>query len=366
MGLHRIGEAVQANKVTGTIGDETRSRGVQLWQLISATDSLLGMMLNLPPSTTQYNRINGQALCINGVVQHRVYLTRLTDIAGRIQYLDDMNRAHGPNTKLHISALELAAELRDLASQTPDSWWNRALDRVEPDHLVQFMHYYITMRIYLPFTLRQDPDGQYLHTVSNCIHACESVVERYQVLVRKLPVGFFLSEILDLQAFTAIVILLLTSHSHPSANRLNLRIDKTGVQMKVVELIELMREKARGLPSLRSIHHFIDTICSLIELLQVNENNIQVPQSTLQIPLLGQLHIRPNIRTLRRSGADNVMPGQTSSDQLLFERNNQLLPLPLSSATTNPPILVAEDMPWGDLSWYLEDNYCKLFEDGLW
>lgn len=366
IGLPKTFQAPQLNKTTRATDDETQLRRGQLWELICAADRLLGMIINLPPDISHYKQTNDQELAIDGVVQPRVYLSKLIDIAGKIQYLDDMNTTHGSSTKLYTSALEVARELRALASQTPDSWWARDVERVEPDHIVQFTHYYIAMRVHLPFILRQDLGDEYFYSRFACMDACESLVQRYQFLRRMLPPGFFLSGMLDLQAFTATVILLLISHSSPSTHRLNLRIDKARIGNEVGQVIKLMREKSDSTPGSHFAQNGVTTLCSLNKLLQEDENATQVHQLTLKVPLLGKLNIRRNVRPSQAPKADNAWSFQVPSELGLWKPNEQLLPPPLSTNTLVGPALGAqEDWQWDSLSWSIEDNYENFFQDAL-
>jgi hypothetical protein len=169
------------------------------------------MFLNLLPGTRRYEQTGVQPLIVDGVVQTRAYLTRLTDIAAKIQHLDDIDTPG--SAELYATALELARELRVLAFQTLKLWWVTDADHVKPDHLVQFLHYCIVMRVHLPFVVRQNPGEEYFYSRLACMDACEAVAQRYQFLRRMLPPRFFLGQILDLQAFTATTVLLLTTHS---------------------------------------------------------------------------------------------------------------------------------------------------------
>jgi hypothetical protein len=154
---------------------------------------------------------------------------RCSDIAAKVQQQDDVRTTLGLSKELYTTALELASELKALAAETPDSWWIRNLDQVETDDVVHFMHYVLLMRIYLPFAFQEEPiEADYSSRLA-CMAACEGVAQRYQFLRQRLPYGFLLAHILDLQAFTATVILLLTTHGPLPADFCGLNSDKVGV-----------------------------------------------------------------------------------------------------------------------------------------
>lgn len=224
MGLPKAFQAIQLNRASGSSNDETQLHKAQLWELISTADGLSGMIINFTPYTSQYQQIEPPVLLIDGVIQPWAYLHRLTDISTKIQYRDDLRLTRTSSAELYASALELDRQLRVLASHAPKTWWTGNAENIQPDHIVQFLHYCVNMRIHLSFAMRQGPDEKYIHSRLACREACESVAERYRVLPRQLPSGVFFCQALDLQAFTAIFVLL-TSYSSRSTDRSSSRIN---------------------------------------------------------------------------------------------------------------------------------------------
>lgn len=364
MGLPKIVQVAHLNNATEVVDDEGHICRAQLWDLICAADRLLGMVLNLPPDTSRHQRITTRSLSIDGVVQSQAYLHRLTDIANRIQYLDDLNTLHGPSTELYTSAFKLAGELKVLASQTPESWWAwdvRDVQAAEPDHLVQFLHYYVTMRVHLPFTMRQDPGGQYSDSRLACIDACESLVQRYRFLGRRLPPGFFLSEMLDLQAFTAAVILLLISRIPSSVHFMNMGIDKARIKNEVGEVIHLMHERSHSTPGSGFAHDGVATLCSLDNLLQESENGVDLGQSALKVPLLGKVHIRRNAHSSQETRVDSPWSFQTLSGLGACNTNEQSFPLSLDTNLSIGSAYDAQNLLWDGLAYCTPDIHDTLY-----
>ncbi|KAJ5194906.1 uncharacterized protein N7498_008344 [Penicillium cinerascens] len=334
----------------------------QLWVLICVADGLLGIITSLPPVTSLHKQAKDQTIISNGTVQSRIYLSRLIEIAGKIQNLDDMNTAYGSSTDLYTPSLELIRELKSLASQTPEHWWLRDPGHVKPENIVQFIHYYLVMRAHLPFIMRQASGEEFLYGLCTCMDACESVVQRYQELRGALPPGFFLAGMLDLQAFTATVILLLTSHStshsSPSTTRFKLRIDKPKIESEMRKVIKLMRERSNGTCGSRLAQDNVTTLCSLIELLQENDNSDQEHQLTLRVPLLGKLHVR------RKPQPGELRLFQGSSEQGINKPNEQLAPAALGTdASMGTALAVEEDLQWDNLSWCIENIHENFLQD---
>jgi hypothetical protein len=372
IGLPNACQAVQSSLGNGSDNNETQLQRAQLWQSLCSADGISGVVLNLPPSISPYQRPKPQPLAIDGVIQPRAYIGRLIEITTKIQYRDNANMSQGSSAGLYASALELDRELKVLASQTPKSWWARSVEHVKPDHLVQFLHCCINMRIHLSFAMRKDPDEEYIYSRLTCRDACESVTEHYRFLRRELPSGIFLSRCLDLQAFIATVILLLTSHSSPCTDLPNLRINKVKVDSVVTQIIEIMEEKSKNTAVSHFAQHCINSIRSLKKLLQENDEGSNTQELTLKIPLLGKVHIRRNSYKSRTQDTQNQpsfeIPANSGSrkanEQLLTNQEHRYMPLSINNHMASN-FQALEELPWDPLSWCIEDQYEDFFQDAL-
>lgn len=364
MGLPKTFHTTQ-HKTTGIDDDQTQLCRAQQWEFICSADRLLSMVMNMSPDTSRYKQTTEPALIVDGVVQPGVYLRRLTGIAGKIQQLDDLNPATGSSAELNTSALELIRELRVLASQTPESWWAPGTERVEADHIVQAIHFYVLMRVHLPFAMRPDAGEEYFYHRLSCMDACESIAHRYLFLRRTLPAGLFLSGIFDFQVFSATVVLLLTSHSSPSSNRFNLRIDKARIDKVVGQVIKLMREQSDGAPNSDSAQNAASTLYALNHLLCEDDSENQVHQLTVKVPLLGKVHVRRNPRTWQAPKADKLW-FQHQPDPGAWKPNEQFFP---ASFQGNPAFGTTwgaqEDWKLDELSWSIENSHESFFQDSL-
>ncbi|KIX07248.1 uncharacterized protein Z518_01901 [Rhinocladiella mackenziei CBS 650.93] len=377
IGLPKISQSSQPNKAPGAADDETQLHKVQLWEFICSADRLLGMMINLPSGARRLQPSHAQALLTaNGTVEPRVYLTRLTDIATKVQDLDDKMSTTTPESgygELYASSLDLDRELRVLASQAPNSWWHQDVEQVRPDHIVQNLHYYIMMRVHWPFTVRPNPGGEeYTYSRLACMDACEAVARRYQFLRRLLPSGFFLCRILDLQAFTAMVILLLTSHSWPPMNRLDLQTNKARIDGVVTQVITLMDEKSHDSTGSSFTQHAVFTIRSLMTLLQQDGDTSNLCQMRLKVPLLGEVHIRRNACLSQPPQSKDWQSFPIPSGSAQWRMNEPLAtPQNYGSRPLNPDILSGSatqsqaECHWNPLSWSIEDNHDNFFQDPL-
>lgn len=375
MGLPKAAQVARIKKANGAADQTAENEKLQYWEIICTVDRLAGMLINLPPYTKRYPVRNPDPIVVGGVVQPAIYMTRLVDITPKIYDLEDLSVSQGSTTKLYTSALEIAREARDLASQTPKSWWVINMDDdLKPDHIVQYMHYCIVMKAHLPVALRQDQSEEYLYSRLACMDACESIAQRYKFLRRKLPSGFFTLRLLDLQAFAAMVSLLLTAHSCPSADNRSFQIDKARLEGVVEGVIELMEEKSKDGAGSGFAGHGATSLRALRNLLQQEDSNAEsIRELTVVVPLLGKIHVRRNLPTTqpRQShvqATSDAIPQSTSwvpQEQMVSAAYNPRL----NTSTYMQDALMAgngrPDMPWGDFSWSIEDAGNNLLDDSL-
>lgn len=117
----------------------------QPWQSLCSAHTISMEVLNLPPSISPYQGSKPQTLATDGVIQPRAYRSRLIEITTGIQYRDNANTTQGSNAKLYASALELDKG-------------TRSVEHIKPDHVAQFLHCCINMRIHLSFAMGKYPD----------------------------------------------------------------------------------------------------------------------------------------------------------------------------------------------------------------
>ncbi|KAJ5948109.1 hypothetical protein N7466_001124 [Penicillium verhagenii] len=363
MGLPRASQATQRNGTSAINEDKTQLWKAQLWEMICAADRLLGMILNLPTDTRWQRCIKDEPLSVNGVVQVRLYFTKLVDIAGKIQHLDEVNSTRESTAEVLNSTSEVIEELRSLASQTPESWWTQQMERVEPDHIVQVTHYYLLLRAYMPLTLRQDSSEDSFNTRLACFQACESVIQRYTVLLEMLPPGFFLYTMMEIHTFTATVILILLSHTSKTNQLFSLQVDKAKTGREVEHVINIMRKRISNTHTSRIAENAVNTLSSLINLLQEDENATDGRKLMLDVPLLGKVHIQRNSRALPAQEIGVVKSSHTSLRSATRSSNQKPLPPPLGANPSSSGL--QEIQPWDDLSWFIEEDPAYFLQDTL-
>ncbi|EXL64970.1 hypothetical protein FOPG_18787 [Fusarium oxysporum f. sp. conglutinans race 2 54008] len=375
MGLPKAAQSARQKKFNGVVHEDT-ARKAQVWELMCTIDRMVGMFVNLPPYTRRFSNTAPFPIMVDGVVQPSIYLSRLMDITPEVFGHDDISGGQDSKSKSYTAALEVARQARALAGEAPKSWWAIDMDDdLKPDHIVQFVHYCILMKAHLPTVLRQERSQEYGYSRFACIDACKAVAHRYQSIRRKLPSGFFSLNVLDLQAFTAVVLLLLMSHSSPLPDFQIFQIDKSGIEAVVAEVLQLMEEKSAEGPGSDFAHRGAHTIRCLCDLFKQDENGgNSVNEMTANVPLIGRIRVRRNTQTSQNPNTQS----QASSNQVLqvagWNPKEQFVPTAFNpqldtaaclqnSAMTAP---IVPEFQWDQLLWSVEDSSESLFDDAIW
>lgn len=365
MGLPKLHQAVRLNRVRAT-DDRMASHKADLWELICNVDGLSGIIMNLAPVTRRWQPPDSGVLVLNGVVQPQAYLRKLLSIAARVHELDEPGQMQNSGSKLH---LELDAELGALASQTPSSWWARDQQGgARPDSTIQFLHYSIAMKIHLPLALRQDAGPEHMYSRLACTDACDAVAQQYEFLNRVLPPGFFVSRLLDLHAFIAAVVLLLSSHSTSTTGRNSFRMDKGRLRNVAMRVIDLMSERSKAKVNADYAQEGSSALRALQTFLQHDDSNaVREQELTVKVPLLGKIHLRRNFPSSSGSKGGHMQPPSDANtfagiqnEPPVFAPNEQTS-LSMDASNAFSP----DQWQPNTFSWSIEDSYNSMFEDAL-
>ncbi|KAF5628092.1 C6 transcription factor [Fusarium sp. NRRL 25303] len=372
MGLPKAAQSARQNNASEGLNEES-ARKAQAWTLMCTIDRMVCMFINLPPYTRRSPNMAPLPIMADGVVQPSVYLSRLMDIAPEGFGLDDLNGTQDSKPASYTAVLEVAREARSLAGEAPKSWWAFHMDQdLKPDHIVQFVHYCLLMKAHLPIVLRQKGSEDCGYDHLGCIDACKSVAQRYQFIRRKLPPGFFSLNVLDLQAFTAVILLLLMPYSSTLTDLHIFQIDKSGIQCVVAQVLQLMEEKSDKDVGSDFARRGAHTIRSLRDLLQQDEKpGNSVKEITANVPLIGRIRVRRN----RKASPNLNTHSQVSSNQgpqaahwNIQEQAGYSSELNAGISLQNSAIesFMVPEFQWDQLLWPIEDsNNCMLYDYGI-
>ena len=205
--------------------DEHIMRRQSIWNALYFGDRFLSLLLGLPYCVSE-THIHTTAF--NGFFPYKPeteyagsdYLFRLARLVG---YIIDRNQTTAPTETLAMT-VKIDGEMIDLAATMSNEWW--ALDMHEDEvssllyHriLPQFWHHQARALLHLPFMLKATTDRRYGY---NKIAALESARGMMNIFHLYRPVHGFGSpvcKVMDFQAFTAAMILVLNFLGVSSSN----------------------------------------------------------------------------------------------------------------------------------------------------
>lgn len=208
------------------------------------------------------------------------------------------------------------------------------------------------------------------------IDACRTLLTRYLVLRRSLSAAFFLGRVLDIQAFTASVVLLLTSQNKTTAASPYAESGgPSNVETIVARTVTLMEEKSNNATSAAKFGAYgAHTIRSLSQLLSTAPDDTLAQQElTLKVPLLGKLQVRrrpleSSPRSLSQTTPEIVrnplqpeLPDDLDQYQQRAEPGMQTHASLMSALSLRD---LSNDL-YAPFSWYVVNNYDNSFQDAL-
>lgn len=340
--------------------DPTLISKASLWTSICSTNQVFCVILNFPLASLPHASTAGQSLFVDGMVQPREYINHLSKIATKVSDIDDLSTEPGMEADLYASILRCDTDLRLLHAQAPPQWWIVLPDTFSPSHVLQFQHHCVAMRVHLACTLRRDRQGSLSYIRQAGIHACHEVAKRWMVLRRSLPIGFFICRVIDIQAFTAAMVLLLAS-KQAQINGDN-QIPEADCLPEVLILLE---EKARAPIGSDIAAQAVNVIHSLTGMLHQDESGAH-GSLQLTIPRLGKIHVWRNGRgTGLNSRTIEMDHGQVPPSQQWHEFPYGPLQDPSLVETRghlerqHPSGLTPE----GTVSWRFVNDYGAMFDE---
>lgn len=250
------------------------------------------MMWSLPVATSSFPLPARSFIDTQGEVILQAFIYRLANIASRVLELDGVYIQDKPVPDLLSAVMSTDQDLQAVAKAPAKSWWMESPSVLCPAALFQYWHSYLTIRTHLRLALAYDQDQRFLYNFISCLSACQTHTKRYIALRPLLPAGFFANSIIDLQAFSAIVFLMLSANKSaaaPSAAASRHIMTPEQTHSLVDEAIQAM-ERASSRTRSHSALHGLEAIKSLRCLIeQPNSNEPQ--KASLLLPMIGKIHV---------------------------------------------------------------------------
>ncbi|KAK4539351.1 hypothetical protein LTR36_011008 [Oleoguttula mirabilis] len=297
---HANDEAGHATEAQGNSSRQTQpaqeilKQKADVWEAICATDRNFSMMLNLPPGTARYRFPRTQSISRDGQISPQAYNYQLSNICAAIFEIDESYTRGVPHMESYEMVLNADHQLRALASSAPKAWWQQSADGLSlACLLVKFWHHYTMARIHLRPSMMH-VDDQYAYSRTACREACQNAVRCFPDFRSRVPSGFFVCRVLDVQAFTAATFLLLSSRMPQKEGEMSqppgphtVDSQTTDMVQRVVDCLASVSDQA-GSDLAREARAALASLLTLVR----GQQPLRSKPLTLQIPLLGKIHIR--------------------------------------------------------------------------
>ena len=217
LGLHRL--ALRRPKQP----DADYYRQLMVWTHLVMGDRYLSLVLGLPYSVAEtfvQSSIAEAAAIAQDSAAGEAYLARMAPLMTKI-----IDRNQNPATVPYAVTLSLDGEMNELFSTTPKGWWTteRLPNTTIEEHFdrlqAQFFHYHAKVLLHMPFMLRSSADKLYQYSHTATLEAAREMIKYFDALRGAESVAPHMCKLLDFQAFTAAMLLLLNLCGYNSHTR---------------------------------------------------------------------------------------------------------------------------------------------------
>ncbi|KZT52969.1 hypothetical protein CALCODRAFT_486734 [Calocera cornea HHB12733] len=203
LGLHR--DPVMPSDKASALWKRRR----MIWWRIYEGDRYLSLLLGLPYAVNDAH-CNLTIDEADEAETPELFRRRVTRLSGRV--IDRNQNFNGLDLTL---TLELDQEMEELGRRMPPRWWDvtQAEHEGSASHydrlMSQYWYHQVRMLLHLPFLLRALTDARFEYSRLLCLESSRQMLRRYNQLRGQRSTGAYLCKVVDFQAFTAAVLLLL-------------------------------------------------------------------------------------------------------------------------------------------------------------
>ena len=207
LGLHRLSSRKPVDR------DPQYERQVSLWIHLIQGDRYMSLILGLPYKVSEQfcaPFIPKTEVPLYGMTSGEFYLLRMMPIITKM-----VDRNQNPDHMPFSATLRIDQELEELARSMPSSWWT--LSRVPgssvEDHFdrlsAQFFHHQGRVLLHMPFMLKAATDKRFQYSHNTALESARELIRYFQALRCDEAVGPYICKLMDFQAFTAAMLILL-------------------------------------------------------------------------------------------------------------------------------------------------------------
>jgi len=247
LGFHRLASQPDKSSID-------YQRQLSVWCHLIIGDRCLPLLLGLPYSVADafvapyFPSVGTPGV---GVDDAEAYIARMIPVMTKIV---DRNQSVVP---LGYSAtLRMDQELEELHNAQDPSWWTteRIPGSTVEEHFnrlqAQFLHHHTKVLLHMPFMLRFTTDKRYQYSHNAALDGAREMIRYYDAFRTNKSVGPFICKLIDFEAFTATMLLLLNlcgySQQHRAGNAQPPDVEQDQKDLELIDLtIALLHDAAK-------------------------------------------------------------------------------------------------------------------------
>ena len=225
-------------------------RRQNIWNALYYGDRYLSLLLGLPYCVSE---MHVHPTAFNGFYPVKTetdcagsdYLFRLARLIG---YIIDRNQTTAPTETLTMT-VKIDGEMRDLAATMSDEWWALDIPEDEVSSLLynrilpQFWHHQARALLHLPFMLKATTDRRFGYNKIAALESARCMINLFHLFRPVQGFGSPVCKIMDFQAFTAAMILVLNFLGVSSSNPRN-EVEEADDDRKLVSTTTSILQRA--------------------------------------------------------------------------------------------------------------------------
>ena len=217
LGLHR-----SLGPLKGDLSPEVR-RQQGLWFHLCQSDHYLALLLGLPYSIDpKFMQPPKEFLEGDDCGAGESYLLKVNPVVAKI-----VDRNQSPQNMPFSATLRIDAELEEITHTLSANFWSKDFAQAKSiqdyyDRLIaQFFHHQIRQFLHLPFMLKSAADKRYQYSHTAALESSREMAVLYRLLRSEQSVGPLVCKLVDFQAFTAAMLLLLNQLGYSQSHQNN-------------------------------------------------------------------------------------------------------------------------------------------------
>ncbi|KAK0752904.1 hypothetical protein B0T18DRAFT_395602 [Schizothecium vesticola] len=240
---------------------ERGGREAAIWTQIWHLEKVLALILGLPSTIPSPPQRDGES----GIPLHTLH-HRMCSLAASIGDRDQSSQPSYPAT------VRIGQELDECRAIMPDSWWHEPPRLETPfaelyaQQAAKVQYFLLVKLLHIPFMLKSSTDAKYEYSRVSALAASRAMINAYLSLRRSGRGTFVVCELLDFQAFSAGIVLIINLLSPASeagladdcgedwrlTDALTTSLRRTdglmqcGVARQAAEVLGLLTQAARG------------------------------------------------------------------------------------------------------------------------